>query len=165
MATEDTLQIIFEKWSHIQIPSSVQNDIREACDPLKDCLFGFIEMNFKLGIIEKDKLSRFGEDIGEIIAKLAMHSLMLGLEFGTKGPLSEVTDSVIRDKVQEALPIFKIARIPASRYGMQLLSNLGAVNSDIKRNLESHNKDFVSIIFSTMVKCFRIGLIFSNQIN
>jgi len=149
--TEKDLEVIWDKWTSLEVPSSIQANCTKAVESLQEHLKKLVDIGIKAGTLEIGKSYEYGATIGQVTATASRGSFMVGLECASINDKSEAQE-YLKVAGEQTIKYLSYLVIPLMKKGIIRESKAKEITTKIVRNL-----------FDFMTDCFLLGFNFYNE--
>jgi len=162
---EQELKLIWNKWTHLNVPLRIENECTEAAKPFSELIYAFYKVSRGEKIIAKKDAQEFGVQVGSTMALVTKASFLLGYEYANNNPKTKYEDDEVKELIKDAYPLIK----QAAKYAMNLIVILvgGLVQGgeyDKSEDVELITNAAI-ILLDIQHECFKLGLKYSAELH
>lgn len=163
---EGEIEYIWNKWTNLSIPVAIQEKCKQEFKPTADSLQIIVEKNIEVGniVLGESESYEMGQNMADAINQATRASFMVGLEYGHGDQVSPRTHDYVKNKGEQALPYLKAAGEPVAKLASQLITMFYDSSQFDRSQAEQLADMFNEGLIASLVRCFRIGLEYSTNL-
>ena len=161
---EQELKVIWDKWTHLDVPLRIENECTEAEKPFSKLIYELYKVNRGGKIAEKDA-QELGTTVGSIMGKVTRASFLLGYEYANNNPKTRYEDDEVIELINDAYPLIKQAAKHAMNFLLFLVDGLVECGEYDKSEGVELAKNAAIILLNIQSECFKLGLKYSVELH
>lgn len=149
--TEKDLEVIWRKWTSLEVPQSIKDQFAKAAEPLIEYLTKLLNIGIRARTLEISKSDEFEMITGQVITTAIRGSFMVGLECASINFNSDALE-FLKIAGAQTIKFFGCLIVPLMKNGTISETQEKEITDEMTRNL-----------FDLMIECYWIGINFYDE--